>query len=126
MSEPAVVQWGALAQLPSFSPVGGVGIQLMAGQHIAMNLVTLAPNAIVPIHEHVNEQAGYVVSGLIAMTIAGDTRHLGPGESYIVPPNVPHGATAGDQGCQVIDIFSPPRADYIEMARRAAEEQESL
>ena len=120
MSETTEVQWGALASLPKFSVIPGIAMQLMAGKHIAINLVTLDPNATVPDHSHVNEQAGYVVSGLINMTIAGETRPIGPGESYIIPPDVPHGATTGPQGCEVIDIFSPPRADYVELARKAA------
>ena len=111
MSESAEVQWGALASLPKFTSAPGIAMQLMAGEQIALNLVTLDPNAVVPGHNHTNEQAGYVVSGLINMTIAGETRDLRTGESYVIPANVPHGATAGAEGCVVIDIFSPPRAD---------------
>ena len=65
----------------------------------------------VPNHSHAHEQAGYVVSGRIRLTIDGQSFDLGPRDSYYVPANVPHSALSLEP-CVVIDTFSPPREDY--------------
>lgn len=65
----------------------------------------------IPEHSHPHDQAGYVVSGEIALTIAGDEHHFKPGDSYGIPGDVPHSATFPVESI-VIDIFSPPREEY--------------
>ncbi len=76
----------------------------------------LRQGAVVPQHSHMNDQVGYVVSGKLEMTIAGETSVLGAGESYAVPGGVSHGAVALEE-CVLIDAFSPPRNDYRTEAR---------
>jgi len=51
------------------------------------------------------------VEGELSMTVAGQTRPVRAGESYLAPANVEHGATAVKRTV-VIDVFSPPREDY--------------
>jgi len=117
--------WDRLDQIPSFSPADDVHMHLLAGEKLAVNLVRMGPNSVVPIHAHANEQAGYIVRGLLIMTIDGETRDLTPGDTYIAMPDVPHGATSGPDGCDVIDIFCPPRQDYLDLAARARAESTS-
>ena len=45
-------------------------------------------------HQHAEEQAIYVVSGRMRMTVGGDTYEIGPGEVSYHPANVLHGAVA--------------------------------
>lgn len=73
--------------------------------------ILLESDAIVPLHQHIHEQVGYVVYGTIEMTIAGETRVLGQGDSYAIPSNVPHSARAIAETV-VIDVFNPPRDEY--------------
>jgi quercetin dioxygenase-like cupin family protein len=72
---------------------------------------TFAPGVKVPNHSHPHEQAGYVVSGKIQITIDDKSFDLGAGDSYCAPSNVPHSAFALEHSV-VLDIFSPPREDY--------------
>jgi len=65
----------------------------------------------IPEHDHPHEQVGYVVSGQIDLTFAGQTHSLKPGDSYAIPGGIPHGATFPVESI-VIDCFSPPREDY--------------
>ena len=37
---------------------------------------------------------------------------VGPGDFWRTPGNVPHTLRAGREGATVLDIFSPPRAEY--------------
>ena len=111
--------WDRITDIPPFSPVDNVSMRSVTGQNLMMNMVTLEPGAIVPLHSHSNEQAGYVVRGTLVLTIAGETRHLGPGDCYIAPANVIHGATTTAEGCDVLDVFCPPRQDYADAAKKA-------
>lgn len=45
-------------------------------------------------HQHPEEQAIYVVSGRMRMTVGGETYEVGPGEVSFHPSNVLHGALA--------------------------------
>jgi quercetin dioxygenase-like cupin family protein len=65
----------------------------------------------IPDHSHPHDQAGYVVSGKIRITVAGKSLDLGAGDSYSAPPNVPHSAVALEASV-VVDTFNPPRDDY--------------
>jgi quercetin dioxygenase-like cupin family protein len=59
-----------------------------------------------------NEQAGTVVSGALELTIDGETRWLAPGDTYLIPGGVEHGAQTGDNPARVLDVFSPVREEY--------------
>ena len=39
------------------------------------------------------------------------------GDVCIIPSNIEHGGYASDRGCSVIDIFSPPRQDFVAKAK---------
>jgi quercetin dioxygenase-like cupin family protein len=74
--------------------------------------VRLDPHAEVPSHAHDNEQTGTVVEGSLRFTIGEETREVGRGEAYLIPPDVPHAAIAGTEGSLVVEIFVPPRQAY--------------
>ena len=35
------------------------------------------------------------------------------GDVVVLPPNTEHGAYFSDKGARVIDVFSPPRQDFV-------------
>ncbi len=90
----------------------GVNIRTMWGDKIMMSLVEIAPNAVVPMHSHPNEQAGRVIQGEFDFTIGGETQRLKAGDSYVIPGGVEHKVVCGDGWALALDIFSPPREDY--------------
>ena len=45
-----------------------------------------------------------VLRGALELTMNGQTRHFGPGESYDIPAGVEHGARVA-AGSQLIDVF---------------------
>jgi quercetin dioxygenase-like cupin family protein len=83
-----------------------------------MAVVDLEPGISVPEHQHENEQVGVVLEGTVTMTVAGESRELGPGETYVIPSNALHRAAAGPDGCSVVDIFAPVRADWEKLERQ--------
>jgi quercetin dioxygenase-like cupin family protein len=65
-----------------------------------------------PLHRHLNEQSGYVVSGKYKITIDNVGYEIGPGDSYSIPRGVEHSIKVIEPG-EVLDFFSPPRKDYL-------------
>ena len=55
-----------------------------------------------------------VITGTMTFTVDGETRTLGPGGTWRIPPNRPHHAVAGPEGAVVIDLFAPLRTDWDE------------
>ncbi|MDQ7025706.1 MAG: cupin domain-containing protein [Anaerolineae bacterium] len=76
----------------------------------------LEKGAIVPTHQHMNDQVGYVISGKLEMTIGQEVHILTKGNSYAIPGGIPHSAKAVED-TWAIDVFSPPREDYRTEAR---------
>jgi quercetin dioxygenase-like cupin family protein len=90
----------------------GIQIRTFWGDEILVSVVDLAANSVVPLHSHPHEQAGVVISGELELTIAGETRILGPEDTYIIPGGVEHSGRTGDAPTKVWDVFSPVREDY--------------
>ena len=89
-----------------------VRARALHGERVTLALVELAPDAVVPEHRHDNEQMGIVITGQMTFTVDGETRTLGPGGTWRIPPGRPHDAIAGPDGALVIDVFAPTRHDW--------------
>lgn len=111
MPKPAV--WANIDTMRSLQPLPGITMWPASGTNLMLNFVRIDPGAEIPLHQHPHEQAGTVIEGTIIMTIDGETRELRMGDCYVAPPNSLHGASAGPAGCLVVDVFSPPREDYL-------------
>jgi len=107
-----VSAFGRISALPPLRVWDGIAGRAVHGTSLTFGVIELDPGATLPEHQHVNEQLGIVVSGALTLTVAGETRTLGPGETWTIPPQVPHSGRAGASGAVVIDIFSPPREDW--------------
>lgn len=64
------------------------------------------------LHKHPHEQSGYVISGKYRLNVDGQVYELNPGDSYAIPGNTPHSFEVISGG-EVIDVFTPPREDYL-------------
>ena len=110
----------AFAELDAIGPIGiwnGVLARTVDGELCSFGVVELDPNTVVPEHQHPNEQLGIVVSGSVRFRVGDEERELGPGGTWRIPPNVPHEVTTGPSGAVVLDVFSPPRADWAALER---------
>lgn len=92
----------------------GIVLRTMWGEKIMMSMVEIAPNAVLPPHSHPHEQAGMVLQGEFEFTIGGETTRVKQGDCYIIPGGVEHGLTGSDGFSLALDIFSPPREDYMD------------
>ena len=82
------------------------------GEQLTLGVVEIAPNTPLAEHSHANEQSGIVVSGSVRFTIDGETTTLEPGGIWRIPAHAPHSVVGGPEGATVIDVFSPPRAEW--------------
>ena len=69
-----------------------------------------------PTHTHPHEQDGFCLFGHVEMWIGDERLDLHAGDTYAVPPDVPHGARALEPSA-VIDAFAPPREDFLAQER---------
>ena len=90
--------------------------RLITGERMMLAHVYLARGCIVPRHSHENEQLTYVLEGALHFRIGEDGSQVivvRAGEVLHIPSNVPHEAEALEDTLDV-DIFSPPRADWLD------------
>jgi quercetin dioxygenase-like cupin family protein len=92
-----------------------IGRRFITGEQMMIAHVYLAKGAIVPKHEHHNEQITYIVQGTLRFWLGDDeseTVDVGAGEVLTIPPHLPHRAEALEDTLDV-DVFTPPREDWL-------------
>ncbi|MHB8643548.1 MAG: cupin domain-containing protein [Gaiellaceae bacterium] len=103
-----------LSAMPPTDIWEAVAVRAVHGERLTLGVVELAANALVPEHAHDNEQLGIVLTGSVTFRVGDESRELGPGGMWTIPPNVPHDVQVGPEGAVVIDAFAPGRADWAE------------
>jgi quercetin dioxygenase-like cupin family protein len=107
-----------ISQIPQVEPAPGCRIRTPYGRNLMLSYLEMDAGAEVPLHSHPHEQGGVLLSGSLVLTIGEETRRVAPGSLFLIPPNVPHRAVAVDGPAVVLDVFSPVREDYAELANR--------
>ena len=82
-------------------------------------LAELKAGSTMPEHHHPQEQIIHILSGRMRVLANGGIHELGPGDSYYLASNVPHGVETPED-TRVLDTFSPPRHEYIALDKQAA------
>ena len=90
----------------------GLTTRIFAGEQAMLSIVTIAPNTIGTMHHHPEEQWGVLLEGSAIRFQGGEEIAVRKGDFWRTPGNVPHTMKAGPDGAKVLDVFSPPRAEY--------------
>jgi quercetin dioxygenase-like cupin family protein len=93
-----------------------IGRRFITGNSMMIAHIYLAKGAIVPKHDHVNEQITYVIEGRMRFSLGEDETQLvevSAGEVLHIPPHLPHSAEALEDTLDV-DVFNPPRQDWLD------------
>lgn len=90
----------------------GVTTRIFPGEHAMLSVVTIAPNGEGTMHSHPEEQWGVCLEGTAIRIQGGEEIPVKKGDFWRTPGGVPHTMRAGAEGCQVLDIFAPPREAY--------------
>ena len=89
--------------------------RIVTAERMMIAHVYLKKGAIVPKHQHENEQITYILEGALRFWIGEDgseTLDVKAGEVLTIPSNVWHRAEALEDTLDV-DVFNPPRADWL-------------
>ncbi len=90
----------------------GLNASVFAGEQVMLSVVRIEPHATGAIHSHPEEQWGVLLEGKCTRIQAGEEIEANAGDFWQTPGGVAHGIRTGAEGALVLDIFSPPRAEY--------------
>jgi quercetin dioxygenase-like cupin family protein len=99
--------------VPLIELVPGIQSHIVSAERIMLSFLTAQPNSYMPNHRHESEQLMVILDGTLDLAIEGKLYHMEKGDVVTLPSNVDHAAYISDKGVTVIDIFSPPRQDFI-------------
>jgi quercetin dioxygenase-like cupin family protein len=111
-ANPSVLQYIPWSRVPLEDLTPLLQRQFVVGQEIMAARVLLKKGCIVPEHSHHNEQLTYILDGALKFWIDGKEIVVHAGEVLCIPANMPHKAEALVDTVD-LDIFNPPRADWI-------------
>ena len=98
----------------------GANSRLIGGRGAQLSFLQMSPGMTFAAHLHPEEQLMIVLRGSIDELILDGTAAMTKGDLLYLPGTMVHGGTVGDKGCDVLDVFFPPRPDYD--AKRASRE----
>lgn len=94
--------------------VPGSNARLINGQGLQMSFLRMDPNTEFAYHNHPEEQIMIGLRGYIDEYILADTIRMKAGAVLDLPAFMVHGGKLGPYGSDALDVFYPPRTDYIE------------
>jgi len=103
----------ALKDIDQKELLPGFSVRFVHAEKMTLAYWSIKAGALLPEHAHPHEQvAAQVMSGEFELTLAGETRIMKAGDVAIIPSNVVHSGRA-ITNCEMLDVFSPVREDYL-------------
>jgi quercetin dioxygenase-like cupin family protein len=94
-------------------PVQGIVRRILAhSDKVMLTEHTLEKGAVLPEHDHPHDQLVYLLSGEISIWIGEQEIKMLPGDSVAIKGGEKHKAAALKPSI-ALDIFAPPRSDYL-------------
>ena len=112
VTTPAHQAWN-WSTVPGEQIADGVSRQMVYGDRLMICRLTLAAGTITAAHAHVHEQMTLVERGRADFFVEGQKRTAKAGDVLLFPSGILHGATMLEEEVVLIDIFSPPREDFL-------------
>ena len=100
------------AEIPEEKLSGLISRQVIHTANMTIARLRLGKGALVPMHNHLNEQVTVVETGALRFDMGGEQFDLLPGRTLVIPPEMPHEVEALEDSL-VMDVFAPPRLDWI-------------
>jgi quercetin dioxygenase-like cupin family protein len=89
-----------------------VGRQMAHTETMTVARIVLAKGALVPRHQHENEQIMNVLEGRVRIAIGDEEQVLESGCTVLIPSGAPHEVEALEDSV-ALDVFSPVRDDWV-------------
>lgn len=117
MSEKKSRYFYTIKEIPLVPLTEKVSTRFLAGKNVLLSFIEQPPGATFPLHRHPSEQILIMLEGSEEHIVEGETFLMKAGDVCIHPPNAEHGGRT-PTGFKGIDIFSPPREDYLELMKK--------
>jgi quercetin dioxygenase-like cupin family protein len=101
---------GSFADLPVDDPYPGVTRRTVDTSAATVNRYDFEPRATFPRHHHPQEQITLVLEGSVVLSVGDRKRELAAGGYSVIPPDVEHGISAGEEGASFVAMIVPARA----------------
>lgn len=91
----------------------GMNTKIFASERLMVSVVTIDPNCKGSLHKHPHEQWGVLMSGAGKRIAEKGFTPVTAGDVWFTPSEELHTFEAGEQGAFILEVFSPPREDYL-------------
>jgi len=108
------VVYGTFAEMAGEQINEGYYRRMVDGINQMVCLVDIRPGWVTKSHKHANDESMYILEGSTSCTVGDLHCVLKAGDVIYVPPNMEHELVVGKEGCRMIKVFSPPRADFLD------------
>ena len=112
-SRPAWAVQQDWATIPAQRVADGIERQLICGDRMMVCRLRFAPGVATAVHSHPHEQITLIERGRARFTVAGVDRIASAGDILFFPSGTEHGATMLEEPVVLVDIFSPPREEFL-------------
>ena len=112
MSLAAMRGFLSLDQVPEEQVTPLIRRRIVTGEKEMIVFWRMKAGAHAAAHRHPHEQVFFMLSGKMEFRLGGEKRTCGPGEAGVIPGGVEHEAWFTED-TEVIDVFSPPREDFL-------------
>jgi len=109
---PKITGFSSIANAPEERISDKITRRVISGDQAMIVWWTALAGAHAAAHSHANEQIFWMLSGRMEARIGDERRVCGPGEVAVIPGGVEHEVWFLED-TQVIDIFGPPREDFL-------------
>jgi quercetin dioxygenase-like cupin family protein len=102
----------ALRELPEEKVTDKISRRVLIGEKEMIVWWSMKAGAHAAAHAHPHEQSFWVISGKMDIRLGSDRRVCGPGDLGVIPGGLEHEAWFPED-CELIDVFAPPREDFL-------------
>jgi quercetin dioxygenase-like cupin family protein len=109
---PIVRGFEALQRLPEEKVTEQISRRVLAGERAMVVWWSMKAGVHAAAHHHPHEQVFWVLSGCMDFRLGGERRTCRAGDVGVIPGGVEHEAWFPED-TEVVDVFSPPREDFL-------------
>ena len=103
-------------KIPNEQLNNDLGRKMITGDNMMLAHIYVKKGGVVQKHSHRHEQITYVLKGALKFLMGEDQDEeitVRAGEVLVIPPHLPHSVVALEETLD-LDIFSPPREDWLD------------
>ena len=109
---PKISGFSSLASLAEERVTDKITRRLVAGDKCMLVVWSMQAGAHAAAHQHPHEQIAWMLKGRMEFRLGDERRTCMPGDMVVIPGGVEHEAWFPED-TEVVDIFAPPREDFL-------------